>query len=196
MSITAPTALAARHETPRTPLKIEALALLRQAFAKHDHYPNSDQLRGLEALVDTFDRIVLRSDVTPALYLSALDPGVGKTTTLVAYVTALLRSEEHRGVGVLICLSRLTEIRRLAEALFEAGSTVAIRTSNDDLNALSNVADPEHAQVLIITQQRLERIGAGSLQRSRAFWSSGRSPRRPVSTSVKSATRVQFPPFR
>lgn len=161
MSSTDPLALSERPTAPRRRLKPEALVLLREAFADHGHHPSSDQWDALEALIDTFDNIVLGADVAPALYLSALDPGVGKTTALIAYVTALLRSVDHRDVGVLICLFRLTEIARLAKGLTDVGGTVAIRTSDKALDALSNVDDPGKAQVLITTQQRLEFIGAG-----------------------------------
>lgn len=161
MTTTAATAAADPAHAVPAPLKAEALALLRDAFDRHGHRPSNAQWQALEALLDTFDGIVLGSAMTPALYLSALDPGVGKTSALVAYLTALLRSEDHRGVGVLVTLSRLTEIKRLAEELRQAGSSVAVRTSDENLNALSSVADPKDAQVLIITQQRLELVCEG-----------------------------------
>jgi hypothetical protein len=58
-------------------------------------------------------------------------------------------------------LHRLTEIERLAGELKAVGGTIAIRASDQALDDLSSVADPGQAQVLIITQQRLELIGAG-----------------------------------
>lgn len=138
-----------------------ASELLRGTFEHHGHTPTEDQWTALAALLDTFDAIVMGRDPTPSLYVSALDPGVGKTSALLAYLTALLRSPQHSGVGVLVCLSRLTEIKRLAGELKAVGGTIAIRTSDQALDDLSTVADPGQAQVLIITQQRLELIGAG-----------------------------------
>lgn len=161
MTTNASLAIQTDRSPQSVPLKAEALALLRGAFAIHGHQPSPDQWRALEALLETFDQLVLDPQAEAALYLSALDPGVGKTSAVVAYLTALLRSEGLRHVGVLVTLSRLSEIRRIVEALNEAGGTVAVRTSDEALNALSTVEDPSEAQVLIITQQRLELLCSG-----------------------------------
>ena len=67
----------------------------------------------------------------PRFFLSSLDPGVGKTTALVHFVKALLRSEQHEGVAVLLCLSRLEEITRLVEDMGLNEADFAVSVAND-----------------------------------------------------------------
>lgn len=140
-------------------LASRALGDLRAEFAGYGHRPSADQWAALEALIATFETLSAGS-AEPALYLSALDPGVGKTSAVIAYLKQLMLSPDHRHVGVLLCLYRLDEIERLTSALSGPGRTVAVKTSDDDLNALST-ADVDNAQVLIITQQRLELLSRG-----------------------------------
>jgi len=151
-----------------------ALADLRANFAQVGHHPSDDQWHALEALLETFDRLVDgRAD--PALYLSALDPGVGKTSAVIAYLRRLMASPDHRHAGVLLSLSRLGEIERLAKALSGKGVTLAVRTSDDARNALSTVDEVEDAQVLIITQQRLTLVLDGRrLSEARSLYYRGR----------------------
>lgn len=137
-----------------------ALADLRTEFSGYGHDPSPDQWVALEALLETFDRLVA-GEADPTLYLSSLDPGIGKTSCVVAYLRRLLQSDAHRNAGVLICVHRLDEIRRLATALSDTGGTIAIRTSDPNLNELSN-AEPNEAQLLVVTQSRLERMSRGS----------------------------------
>ena len=57
----------------------------------------------------------LKGHPVPASYLSSLDPGVRKTTTLIHFIRALLGSAHHGDEAVLVGLSRLDEIKRLVE---------------------------------------------------------------------------------
>ncbi len=86
----------------------------------------------------------------PNFFLSSLDPGVGKTTTLIHFVQHLLRSEHHRDVSVLLCVSRLDEIARLVEEMNLKGTDFAVCTSHDEVNQLSSTQLSE-ARVLFTT---------------------------------------------
>lgn len=70
----------------------------------------------LRCLVETMVAMA-EGAARPSFYLSSLDPGVGKTTTLTHFVRALLRSAQYEDVAVLVGLSRLDEIRRLVEEI-------------------------------------------------------------------------------
>ena len=48
------------------------------------------------------------------IYLSAIDPGVGKSMTTVHFARALVSSSAHRDVGMLICVGRLNEATAIA----------------------------------------------------------------------------------
>ena len=96
----------------------------------------------------------------PSIYVSSLDPGVGKTTTLIAFIKQVV--EQGRGdVGVLVCLSRLDEISRLVEEAGLGEEDFSVFTSDADINGLSSTP-PDQAQILFTTQQMLTRRCSGS----------------------------------
>ncbi len=92
------------------------------------------------------------------LFLSALDPGIGKTQTILAFLRAMLPSPDHQGVGVLAIFSRLEEVKRFAAALaLKVGSeSIHVITSKDDINAIGGCDDAESARVVVVTAQHLE----------------------------------------
>ncbi|WP_137141302.1 hypothetical protein [Azospirillum brasilense] len=108
----------------------------------------------------------------PSLYLSSLDPGVGKTQALYAFVRNLVRSPAHAGVGVLICLGRLDEVSSFVKGMNAFGTlpptAVAVMTSDPKRNALGHLV-PQEAQVLVTTHQRLEQMRGRRLSEAAAF---------------------------
>ncbi|MBP2304603.1 hypothetical protein GBZ48_17800 [Azospirillum melinis] len=149
---------------------------LKEYFTSVGHSPSpsmwealSDQAKAMEAMANGTAR--------PTLYLSSLDPGVGKTQTLYAFVRNLVRSPAHAGVGVLICLGRLEEVRSFVQGMSAFGSlpptAVAVMTGDKELNALGHPV-PQEAQVLVTTHQRMERMRGRRLSEAVAFFYQGR----------------------
>lgn len=92
-------------------------------------------------------------------YLSSLDPGVGKTQTVVHFLNALVTSQEHVDVGAVVFMFTKDEIKALAREVEVAGlpsSAFAARVHQDDeeVNALG-CGDPARARILFTTHQRL-----------------------------------------
>ena len=149
---------------------------LKDYFTSVGHSPSpsmwealSDQAKAMEAMAD--------GTALPSLYLSSLDPGIGKTQTLYAFVRNLVRSPAHAGVGVLIYLGRLEEVRSFLQGMHAFGvlppTAVAVMTSDPALNALGHPV-PQEAQVLVTTHQRLERMRGRRLSDASAFLYQGR----------------------
>jgi hypothetical protein len=115
---------------------------------------SSSTRRGLEAVAECLEQMT-EGRAKPRLYLSSVDPGVGKTTLIRHYILSLLASSNHEGVAVLVCLSRLEEVKRMAMGLSSILDEVAIWTGDDEVNALSTTPR-QSARVLITTQQKLE----------------------------------------
>jgi hypothetical protein len=97
-----------------------------------------------------------------SFYLSSLDPGVGKTQTVVHFLNALVASPEHVDVGAVVFMFTKDEIKALAreaEAVGLPQSAFAARVHQDDLevNALG-CGDPASARILFTTHQRLVTI--------------------------------------
>ncbi|WP_324866585.1 hypothetical protein [Azospirillum sp.] len=149
---------------------------LKECFTSVSHSPNplmwealSDQAKAMEAMANGTAR--------PSLHLSSLDPGVGKTQTLYAFVRNLVRSPAHAGVGVLICLGRLEEVRSFVQGMNAFGAlpsnAVAVMTGKKEVNALGHPV-PQEAQVLVTTHQRLERMRGRRLSDASAFFYQGK----------------------
>jgi|SRR5271166_766410 len=130
---------------------------MRVYFETCGHRPSDAHWDALRAVLQTLDNMA-SGDCMSALYLSAIDPGVGKTTAVQHWARQLVVSPEHRDVGVLICVGRINEAKALAEALKDYREHVAVLTSDPDANALGDALEPSTAQILIITQQRVEML--------------------------------------
>jgi len=155
----------------------KTLRELKATFARYDHNPSSAQW---EALSDLARRLESAADGTaqPLNFLSSLDPGIGKTQTIIHFVKALLASPKHEGVSVLICLGRLAEIKSyVGDMDLDEGDyavLVAETAENIGLNGLGT--DRDKARVLFTTQQMLEsRVKRqGSFAAVSEFWFDGK----------------------
>jgi hypothetical protein len=92
----------------------------------------------------------------PRFYLSSLDPGVGKSQTLIHFVDTLLARPIYDHVGVLICASRLSEVERMVEDIGIPPEMLCVVTSDPKLNAMGK-GKVDEARVLITTQQMVEK---------------------------------------
>ncbi len=125
---------------------------------------HQDVAEALRVLVATMEAMA-DGTAHPCLYLSSLDPGVGKTTTLIHFVQELLRSEQHKDVAVLLCFAQLDEIERLVEEMGLDKADFAVLTRDDKINSLSSTPEAE-ARVLLTTHNMVKRRCGG---RGRGF---------------------------
>ena len=169
----------------------ETLLKLRVCFDARNHRPSVDQWAALADLANTFEALA-NSTAAPRFYLSSLDPGVGKSQTLIKFVDVLLSSVAHTHVGVLFCVSRLTEVERMVDDMCIPKDMLCVVTSDQRLNALSG-ATADSARVVITTQQMLERrvingtFNAFTFQgepRAVRVWDEAWLPGHPVTLSV------------
>lgn len=143
-------------------LATETIYNLR-TFFKHQtsHQPSQAMWDALTDLAGTLERMA-DGECPPLYHLSSLDPGVGKTRTIIHFIQALMSSPDHDTVGVLLCVSRLDEIRKLSEEMGLSDDDFAVFTSDDTLNALGS-GRPSSARVFFTTQQMVERRCEGRL---------------------------------
>lgn len=150
-----------------SPVALAAMNRLRQSMEERNATLSSEQWSALQALVETFDRIA-QNKADEVAYLSSLDPGVGKTTAIVCYLSALeeaLRSQaEPENVpgdhpGALICVERIDQAKDVLEQLVETmgvpTDSVAIWTS--DVKSY----DIEDCPILLTTHERVRRLTKG-----------------------------------
>lgn len=174
------------------------ISKLRLIFAARNHNPSDDQWAALADLAGTLEALA-NSEAEPRFYLSSLDPGVGKSQTLIQFVDVLLASTSHDHVGVLICVSRLTEVQRMVDDARIPREKLCVVTSDEELNALGG-AVADKARVVITTQQMLERrVTTGTFDSAFSFeggpravrvWDEAWLPGHPVTLSVDDAPFV------
>jgi hypothetical protein len=137
----------------------QTIRTLRAHFDTLKHSPSEDHWAALTDVASTLEAMA-NAECPPLGVLSAVDPGVGKTQTVLHFVRALLSSADHHGVGMLIGVGRINEAKALAAALSDCREHVALLTSDDEANAMSGTP-AACARLLITTQQRIELLTEG-----------------------------------
>ncbi|MGE4480573.1 hypothetical protein [Acidocella sp.] len=98
-----------------------------------------------------------RGRAAAKVFLSSLDPGVGKTQAVIHFARALVAAQDCREVGMMILVGRVHEAEELAGALRDVKGSLAVYVSDKAVNAAHSGTEPGKAQVLITTQQMIER---------------------------------------
>ncbi|MBB4391669.1 hypothetical protein [Bradyrhizobium sp. ERR14] len=122
---------------------------LQGSFGAFGHSLTREMWDGLAAVAGVLETMA-NGTCPKSVYVSSLDPGIGKTQLLVHFLRELLRSPDHRGASAIICANRKDQIRAIAT---EAGlDRFAVLTSDNDVNAIAT-ADPNEARILFTTHQ-------------------------------------------
>ncbi len=135
-------------------LASRTIAALRRNFAEIGHAPTPEMWTALQDVANTLERMA-EGTADPVVYLSSLDPGVGKTSTVIHFIRALLASPEHANVAVLVCVGRLEQIEAIVQVTALEPADFAVLTSDDDLNAFG-CGNPARARVLFTTHSMIE----------------------------------------
>ena len=134
----------------------KALAGVRSKFETYAHRPSEQHWKGLLQIARVFERMAVHLQA-PVFSVSFLSAGMGKTTTLVECVKALVAERKYWPVGVIIFLSRLEEIRKLASEMRLSNDDYAVLVSDGkEENRLGRQVDKTKARVIFTTQAGLE----------------------------------------
>ena len=136
-------------------LTAQTMAALRTFFAERNHVPSQEMWTALGAAADTMEAMA-EGRCSPAIYLSSLDPGVGKTTTVICFLRALLTSDAHRDVAALVCVKRKDQIEAIVQEANLDCPDFAVLTSDQQLNAIG-CGEPDQARVLFTTHAMIEK---------------------------------------
>lgn len=143
--------------TRPTDLESRTLEEVKSTFHRRGMRLEEVHIEAVKKMVSTM-RGMADASCDPAIYLSSLDPGMGKTTVMVAFLRQLVSDPERGDAGVLICLSRLDEIQRLVKEAGLDEEDFATLCSDETVSKLS--ATPHNqAQVLFTTQQMVLKRG-------------------------------------
>ncbi|MDY0884314.1 hypothetical protein ACFPL7_01000 [Dongia soli] len=143
-------------------IRHRALTRLQGAFHSYGHKPSPDQWKALSAIAGTMEAMA-DGTCLPHYYLSSLDPGIGKTQTLIQTIKEVVTAKEYDlapkypNVGIVVFLSRLDEIKNLVGEGGFSPCSFSVLTSDMELNKAGLGSDRVNdAQILFTTQQRLE----------------------------------------
>lgn len=146
-----------------------ALADLAATFRSRTHSPSIEQWEALQDLMCHYGESV-DGRLKPAVYVSALPPGTGKSSAVQSFARALCANPLYATRGLVIAVQRLDEVADMAEQLEAIRDRMAIvvgvRKQNEVVKLLGDLSDtPENAQVIVTTQSSLR----NSLQGGREF---------------------------
>ena len=136
-------------------LASQTITALQKSFAQRGHVPSLEMWVALRALAGTMEAMA-EGRCPPAVYLSSLDPGVGKTTTVVCFLRALLASPDYTDVAALVCVRRKDQIEAIVEEAGLDDADFAVLTADAGLNILGS-GSPEDARVLFTTHTMVEK---------------------------------------
>lgn len=137
--------------TPSDSLTKKTMHSLRSSFHRRGHSPSTQQYEGLRDMVSTMEAMALGTSKN-TVYLSSLDPGIGKTSAVIFFIQELISSPSHDNVSVMVCAKRLEEVKRLVDDLQVDSGDIAVLTSDPKINALGR-SEVRNARVLITTHQ-------------------------------------------
>ena len=139
-------------------LATEAETRLRANFHTIDHRPSETQW---DAIRDLLAHLQKAADklLPPAVYVSAIPAGTGKTTGLTAFAGTLMDSLAHMNIGMVIACNHLSEVEDIARSLAPYRDKLCILVGIKSAETLAPLAGQEKAdtaQVVITTQAALK----------------------------------------
>lgn len=137
--------------------------ILRDLFDGYHHYPTKEQREGLSDVLLHLAKMA-EGQLKQKYYVSSLDPGVGKSQAVIAFLKALSLSASHKDIGALVGVSKKNEIRAITQGLKALGvpkNLYAILVSdhkklNVELQSLGS-GNSATAQILLTTHQMIAR---------------------------------------
>ncbi len=158
-----------------TPINMDRIANkamdgVRAAFEGWKHHPSDAHMKGLRQIAKCIQDMAFRvgtfSDVATVypswkndLFISSLPCGMGKTTTLVQTIKAVLQENDYKDVSFVVFLGKLDEIKSLVAKMVEdlgiSKDDYSVLTSDAKLNASLGCNNPKQSRVLFTTQQML-----------------------------------------
>ena len=140
--------------TPAGPLAAATTHSLRAFFDAKNHRPSPEMWNALTAVANTLEAMA-DGRAAPAVHLASLDPGIGKTQAVSHFTRALLQSDAHEGVSLLVCAGRKRQIEDFIRDAGLSNADFAVFTSDTALNKLGT-GDPRSARVLFTTHSMVE----------------------------------------
>ena len=134
------------------PITQEVIKRLKPKFAEWGHDPSAQLLKALTHISTT---LVAQAEgnLAPCIYLSSIDPGGGKTETLIETIKVLL--EVYPDYNAILCLGTYDEIKRISKKFNK--DEFACFTRDKEVNQLGlGEKNKDEAPILLTTQQMVD----------------------------------------
>lgn len=132
---------------------------MRATFAELHHRPSPQMWAGIEDLALCLQRMA-EGEAEASFSLSSLDPGVGKTQTVVHFLRTLLASERHQDVGVIVFFFTKKQIEDIVQAAGLRPTDFSVVVTDDEASEykLTQLGSdtPDQTRVVFTTQQRVQ----------------------------------------
>lgn len=119
--------------------------------------PSANHRSALRALLEAFEK-GLTGRLDPGFHLSSLDPGMGKSTAVIAFLKAWKAAGFRPAGSVLLAVASIKEIEDYVRGAALSGPDLGVLTADKDANSLGCPED-QHSQapILITTQQMVRK---------------------------------------
>lgn len=129
---------------------------LRAYFDAQGHYPSDEHWTALYAIASTMEAMA-DGRCAAKVHLSACDPGLGKSQSVIHFCRALAADPAYSGAGVIVSAFTIAEVSAIAAHLQDIRGSLCVLTSDATANAMGG-AEANGAQILLTTQNRLGRL--------------------------------------
>lgn len=175
---------------PPADAKLESIAQaafprLQTMLAEGGSIPSAEAEVALEALLGNMEAALERR-LPPQFYLSSIDPGMGKSRAVVAFLLEFVRRGREPDNGILVCLATLDEVEGMVEAADLPSGSFGVLTSDEKLNAKGSPV-AKAAPILFTTHQMVARRRMSpeafhyrGHPRALKVWDEGMTPAEPV----------------
>lgn len=137
-------------------ISAKALSDLIGALSSYGSSLSPSAHKAISAVLATMES-GLKGTLAPSYYLSAIDPGTGKSLAVALFLKAYKDAGFLPAGGVLVCVSRLDEIDTYLRNAGLTQDEVAVLTGDKERNDLgAPIERHDLAPVMFVTQQRLE----------------------------------------
>jgi hypothetical protein len=201
------------NDPAKRPLSAETIRRLKADFPSRNHHPSPAMWAAILEIVHCLEDMA-EGRAEPKVHLASLDPGVGKTQTVVQFLAALCQPEPSTNSikrpsyrdcttlpAAIVCAGRLDQIRAMVDDAKSAGlrdDDFAVYSSDDTLNAMGRgIEDCGNARVLFTTHAMvLRRCEGKPFAATTAFhfkhtprevrvWDEACTPGTPITLSVR-----------
>lgn len=149
------------------------ISQFRQFCDRTGHRPSREMYVALGHAASTLAQCAT-GEAERVVYVSSLDPGVGKTQLCIEFLRALLGKLTLSHVSAIVCVARLTEVQSYVKRLGLSARQFAVYTGEKGLNA-SGWWDREQARILFTTQAMISlRCRGGSFEAVEDFHYQGK----------------------